>query len=403
MIVTVKKGRAAGSVKAPPSKSMAHRYLICAALSGGSEIKNIALSEDVKATLGCLESLGAEVSLIGDTAVCGGLSKNTSPKSDKLFCNESGSTLRFMLPLCLLGGNKITLYGTERLLSRSLNVYEDICSSQGITFGKTADSVTVCGKLSPGKYSVRGDVSSQFISGLMFVLPCLESDSVIDITGAVESAPYLGMTVKALADFGVRISRTDERTVYIKGNQTYKSRRFCVEGDYSNAAFFDALNYTGGNVAVGGLKPDTCQGDAVYSKLFEKLSRGCPEIDISDCPDLAPVLMALAAACNGVKLTGTHRLKIKESDRGTAMAEELVKFGCRTEVADNEITVYKSALREPTLPLYGHNDHRIVMALAVLCTVTGGSIYGAEAVNKSFPDFFCKLEKLGIRVTVENI
>ena len=283
-------------------------------------------------------------------------------------------------------------------MSRSLAVYKEMCLSQGIEFREDKESVTVCGRLTPGKYSVRGDVSSQFISGLMFALPLLPDDSIIDITGAIESGSYLGMTVKALADFGIRISRTDERTIFIKGNQTYKPRTLCVEGDYSNAAFFEAFNSVGGNVAVAGLKKDTCQGDAVYRRLFGKLVRGCPEIDISDCPDLAPVLMAVAAANNGVRLIGTHRLKIKESDRGRAMAEELAKFGCSTEVWDNEVTVHPRMLKTPELPLSAHNDHRIVMALSLLCSITGGSIYGAEAVNKSFPDYFRKLASLGIKV-----
>lgn len=398
MIATIEKGTAYGRVEAPPSKSVSHRYLICGALSGGSVIENVAFSEDIKATLNCLGALGAEYEIDGGTVKIGGISPDKAVKCAELFCNESGSTLRFLIPLCLLFGQKITLKGTQRLMSRSLAVYKEMCLSQGIEFTEDKESVTVCGKLTAGKYSVRGDVSSQFISGLMFALPLLGSDSIIDITGALESGSYLGMTVKALAEFGVRISRTDEHTIFIKGNQTYKPRTLRVEGDYSNAAFFEAFNSVGGNVAVAGLKKDTCQGDAVYRKLFGKLVRGCPEIDISDCPDLAPVLMAVAAANNGVKLIGTHRLKIKESDRGAAMAEELAKFGCNTEVWENEITVHPRALKTPELPLSGHNDHRIVMALSLLCSITGGSIYGAEAVNKSFPDYFRKLSSLGIKV-----
>lgn len=398
MIATIEKGTAYGRVEAPPSKSVSHRYLICGALSGGSVIENVAFSEDIKATLNCLSALGAEYEIDGGTVKIGGISPDKAVKCAELFCNESGSTLRFLIPLCLLFGQKITLKGTERLMSRSLAVYKEMCLSQGIEFTEDKESVTVCGKLTAGKYSVRGDVSSQFISGLMFALPLLPDDSIIDITGALESGSYLGMTVKALAEFGVRISRTDEHTIFIKGNQTYKPRTLRVEGDYSNAAFFEAFNSVGGNVAVAGLKKDTSQGDVVYRKLFGKLVRGCPEIDISDCPDLAPVLMAVAAANNGVKLIGTHRLKIKESDRGAAMAEELAKFGCNTEVWENEITVHPRALKTPELPLSGHNDHRIVMALSLLCSITGGSIYGAEAVNKSFPDYFRKLSSLGIKV-----
>ena len=398
MIATIEKGTAYGRVEAPPSKSVSHRYLICGALSGGSVIENVAFSEDIKATLNCLGALGAEYEIDGSTVKRGGISPDKAVKCAELFCNESGSTLRFLIPLCLLFGQKITLKGTERLMSRSLAVYKEMCLSQGIEFTEDKESVTVCGKLTAGKYSVRGDVSSQFISGLMFALPLLGSDSIIDITGALESGSYLGMTVKALAEFGVRISRTDEHTIFIKGSQTYKPRTLRVEGDYSNAAFFEAFNSVGGNVAVAGLKKDTSQGDVVYRKLFGKLVRGCPEIDISDCPDLAPVLMAVAAANNGVKLIGTHRLKIKESDRGAAMAEELAKFGCNTEVWENEITVHPRVLKTPELPLSAHNDHRIVMALSLLCSITGGSIYGAEAVNKSFPDYFRKLASLGIKV-----
>ncbi len=398
MIATIEKGTAYGRVEAPPSKSVSHRYLICGALSGGSVIENVAFSEDIKATLNCLKALGADYEIDGSTVKIGGISPNKAVKSAELFCNESGSTLRFLIPLCLLFGQKITLKGTERLMSRSLAVYKDMCLSQGIEFSEDKESVTVCGKLRSGKYSVRGDVSSQFISGLMFALPLLENDSIIDITGAIESGSYLGMTVKALADFGIRISRTDEHTVFIKGNQTYKPRTLCVEGDYSNAAFFEAFNSVGGNVAVTGLKKDTCQCDAVYIKLFGKFGRGCREIDISDCPDLAPVLMAVAAANNGVRLTGTHRLKIKESDRGKAMAEELSKFGCSVKVYENEIEVKKRGITTPTDILSGHNDHRIVMALSLLCSITGGSISGAEAVNKSFPDYFRRLSSLGIKV-----
>lgn len=402
MVVTINKSTAFGRVKAPPSKSMAHRYLICAALSPESEIRGIGFSEDIKATLSCLEALGANAEISGDTARIGGIDIEKRIKSNKLFCNESGSTLRFLIPLCLLFDKKITLTGTKRLMQRSLSVYADICKATGMEFSQSSESVTVKGKLQAGKYAVRGDVSSQFISGLMFALPLLPNDSIIDITGALESGSYLGMTVKALADFGVRISRTDEHTIYIKGNQTYKPRRLTVEGDYSNAAFFEVLNAWGGNVAVSGLKKDTCQGDAVYKKLFGEIVRGTPQIDISDCPDLGPVLMAAAAANNGAHFTGTHRLKIKESDRGAAMAEELAKFGCKTEISENDITVHGCTLKTPELPLNGHNDHRIVMSLAVLCTVTGGKIYGAEAVAKSFPDFFERFSSLGIDLEVEK-
>lgn len=403
MIVTIEKSKAFGEVKAPPSKSMAHRYLICGAYTGGSEIGGVAFSEDIKATLSCLEALGAKVEIKGDKIKLGGISAEAPINSHNLYCNESGSTLRFLVPLCMLKDAEMTLEGTERLFSRSLSVYEDLCKEQGITFKQNKNSVTVKGKLTPGKYSVRGDISSQFISGLMFALPNLSGDSVIDITGKLESGSYLGLTLKALADFGVRISRVDESTMYIKGDQIFKKRKLTVEGDYSNAAFFEALNLFGGNVAVTGLSEDSVQGDRVYKEIFPKLLKGNPTVDISDCPDLGPILMAVAAACNGAKFIGTKRLKIKESDRGMAMAEELAKFGCKAIVDEDEIEVKKCSLKTPVLPLSGHNDHRIVMAVAVLCTITGGKIYGAQAVSKSFPDFFEKLRGLGVELKVENL
>ena len=402
MTVLFEKSIAEGRIKAPPSKSMAHRYLICAAFSNKSEVCGIADSKDITATLEGLKSLGATTETIGDTVIIGSLDINKSPKNNVINCHESGSTLRFLIPICLLYGKKITLIGSERLFERSLSVYEQICKSQGLYFKVNSNSVTVNGKLSSGKYTVRGDISSQFISGLMFALCQLEGDSIIEIEGKLESAPYLTMTVKALAKFGVRVSRVDERTIYIKGNQRFKDNTVKVEGDYSNAAFLDAFNLFGGKVSVSGLSKNTAQGDSVYKDYFLSLKQGKPKIDLSDCPDLAPILMAVAAANHGAVFTGTARLKIKESDRGEVMKEELSKFGCTVKTEDNKITVYKSKLHTPVVRLCGHNDHRIVMALSVLASNLGGEIEGVEAVSKSFPDFFSKISKLGVKYKVIN-
>ncbi len=403
MIVRITPSTAFGRIKAPPSKSMAHRLLICGALSGESIIGGISYSKDIEATILCLKALGTDISCQNDTVTAGKLDINKNIEKAMLNCNESGSTLRFLIPLCLLFDREITLTGSERLFQRSLAVYEDICKEQGIYFKQNGNSLTLKGKLKAGKYTVRGDISSQFISGLMFALPLLENDSIIEITGGLESGSYLNLTIKALADFGVRITRYDENTFYIKGNQTYKSRELKVEGDYSNAAFFDALNLTGGNVAVSNLLKTTAQGDRVYKEIFEEIAKGKPTVDISDCPDLGPILIAVSALKSGAIFNGTHRLKIKESDRGLAMAEELSKFGCKVTLKDNEIIVPKCKLHPPKLPLSSHNDHRIAMALSVLCTVFGGEIYGAEAVSKSFPDFFLRLKSLGILLEELNI
>lgn len=401
MIVTIEKSTAFGEITAPPSKSMAHRYLICGANTSKSVIENVDFSEDIKATLNCLKALGAEISVEGNTVTIGGMSQE-SKINGKLYCGESGSTLRFLIPFCMLRDEEIVLEGTKRLFERSLSVYEEMCKAQGIKFAKSETWVAVKGKLSSGRYNVRGDISSQFISGLMMTLPLLSGESVIDITGKSESASYLALTLKALADFGVRISKIDENTMYIKGEQTYKNRNLSVEGDYSNAAFFDAFNLIGGNVAVTGLEEKSVQGDRVYKKIFPLLLKGCPVVDVTDCPDLAPVLMALGAALKGIILTGTKRLKIKESDRSRAMAEELAKFGCKVDVEEDIVKVFPCRLQKPILPLSSHNDHRIVMAISLLCTLTGGRIYGAEAVSKSLPDFFHRLKNLGVNLKVEN-
>ncbi len=398
MTVKFEKSIASGRVKSPPSKSMAHRYLICGALSGGSVIKGIDYSEDIMATLKCLKALGADIELNKNTVNIGGIDFEKGISGSKLFANESGSTLRFLIPLCLIFEKQITICGSERLFSRSLSVYEEICKSQGLEFIKTANSVTIKGKLQSGKYLVRGDISSQFISGLMFALSKLQDDSLIEIEGTIESGSYLNLTIKALADFGVRISRIDERTIYVKGNQTYKKREISVDGDYSNSAFLEAFNLLGGNVMVKGLSAKSVQGDMVYRDIFKKLSAGCPTLDMSDCPDLAPIIMALAAAKNGAVLTGTNRLKIKESDRGEAMKAELEKMGAKVLVEDNKITVKKAKLHLPERPVFSHNDHRIVMAMSVLLSVTGGEIIGAEAVAKSYPKFFDDILSLGVNV-----
>lgn len=401
MTVTIEKGRAKGTVTAPPSKSMAHRNLICAAFTEKSTVRGVDFSEDIKATLACLEALGADIEISGSTVTLGGIGRNKI-KSNSLFCNESGSTLRFMIPLCLLNDEEITLTGTRRLFERPNKIYADICVSQNLGFEQTESSIKVKGKIRNGNFAIPGDISSQFISGLMFVLPLLEGDSIITLTGKIESRSYIFLTLKALSDFGVKIEQTSYDTYYIKGGQTYENRDVIVEGDYSNAAFFEALNYLGGDVKIDGLDEKSLQGDSVYAQLFPMLEKGKASIDISDCPDLAPVLFAVAATKNGGNFIGTKRLKIKECDRAEAMKEELSKFGIKVTVEENSVEVEKGELKAPTQLLHGHNDHRIVMALSVLCTLTGGSIDEAESVAKSFPDFFDRLAEVGIQFTMHN-
>lgn len=399
MNVRIEKSTAHGKVSAPPSKSFAHRLIICAALAGkGSEVLGIAGSEDILATLDCVEAcFGTRYEKNGENIIFGESDAYGAPKG-ALMCRESGSTMRFFIPLCLVKDTECNLYGSEKLLTRPLTVYEDICREQGIEFSHEGDHIRVRGPLRAGRFTVPGNISSQFISGLMFALPLLKGDSEICIVPPLDSKPYIDITIKALERFGVKAEWKDELTLFIKGDQKYIPAFERVEGDYSNAAFLSALDLLGGKVEVDGLCADSAQGDKAYIEQFKLLSNGTPEINISDCPDLAPILMSVAAVKNGVKLTGTARLKIKESDRGVVMAQELAKFGVPVFVGEDEIIVEGGHFGAPTEALCGHNDHRIVMSMAVLCTLTGGTIIGAQAVKKSYPDFFEVITKLGIEV-----
>lgn len=404
MKAVIKPSKARGTVEAPPSKSMAHRMLICAGLAKGrSVVRGIAPSQDVLATLDCLEALGAEYKYENNIVTIQGA--DISSCSDKMTmpCRECGSTLRFFIPIALMTGADVEFTGSETLLKRPLLIYEELCEKNGFKFQRETDSLKVQGKLKSGEYEVQGNISSQFISGLLFALPLAEKDSIIRLIPPVESRPYIDMTLQALNDFGIDVFWQDENTLLVKGNQTYLPKNTQVEGDYSNAAFFEALNLCGGDVKVTGLKPDSLQGDKIYSCYFDKMKQEDPVLDISDCPDLGPILMAAAAIRDGAVFTGTKRLKIKESDRGTAMQTELAKFGIRCEVEEDRITVENGKLAEPEEVLSGHNDHRIVMALAVLSTLTGGVIEEAQAVRKSFPDFFEKLKGLGIEVETDGM
>jgi 3-phosphoshikimate 1-carboxyvinyltransferase len=259
-------------------------------------------------------------------------------------------------------------------------------------------SITVKGPLKSGTFTVTGNVSSQFISGLLFALPILEGDSRIKIVPPIESRSYINLTLDALKSFGVKAYFEDEYTHFVPGGQKYIAKDVSVEGDYSGAAFIEALNLFGGEAEIDGLKEDSLQGDKVYKKFFKLLNSGVPTVHIGDCPDLGPITFSVAAGKHGGVFTGTRRLKIKESDRAAAMAEELRKFGCLATVAEDKVVIYPAEFHKPSEPLYSHNDHRIVMALAVLCTVTGGEILGAEAIAKSYPDFFAHLRLLGIEV-----
>lgn len=401
MIANISPSRAHGRMEAPPSKSMAHRLLLCAGCAEGvSVISNIDLSGDIAATLNCLRALGAEAQYENRRVTVRGIDIKRISQSALLDCAECASTLRFMIPVCLMSGQRFEFTGSGILFTRPLTVYEDLCKKQGLLFEKKKNSLLTAGKLRAGEYVIPGNISSQFISGLLFVLPLLEEDSRICLIPPVVSRPYIDMTIQALDQFGVRAAWIDEYTLRIPGGQKYLPQKgLCVERDYSNAAFFEAFNLLGGDVGIVGLKENSLQGDKAYRRYFEQLRAGYADIDLSDCPDLGPVLMVLAAALHGAGFTGTGRLKMKESDRGFALQQELGKMKVSMQLSENEIRI-DPGVCPPQEILDGHNDHRIVMALCVLLTQTGGRIRGAQAVSKSLPDFFDRLKELGIEVTI---
>ena len=399
MIATFQPSRLHGRIEAPPSKSITHRYLIGAALSGQTcVLTGVDYSEDILATIDCLRALGATIAMEGDCVTIRpqGFMQVDNPI---LNCRESGSTLRFFIPLALCLGKPVTLCGSERLLGRPLDAYEALCREHGFTFEKDAHAITLCGTLDSGTYRVRGDVSSQFITGLLFALAYLGKDASIEIIPPFVSRPYVDLTLSVLASFGAQMGFADTYTIRVRAAKwhPYSGR---IEGDYSNAAFIDAFNYVGSSVEVGYLNPDSLQGDRVYASYFRQIAEGTPTLDISDCPDLGPILFALAALKNGATFTGTDRLKDKESDRGAAMHAELQKLGGGLIFGDNAISVPKQELRYNSKPLHGHNDHRIVMALSVILSVIGGSLDGIEAVRKSYPAFFEDMITLGAKVTI---
>lgn len=399
MKVKILPSKTSGEVSAPPSKSFAHRYLIGSVLSRGKcVIKNIADSDDISATLSCIEQLGGSVTKDGNTVTV--IPTNEKQIENAVFdCKESGSTLRFFIPVVLATGAKnCTFLGSERLLARGIKEYEKLFENSDVTIKSDEKSIEISGTLSAGNYEISGEVSSQYTTGMLFAFSVLDGKSTLKITGNAESRAYVDMTIKVLKDFGADIAEPEKNFFEINGKGRLSPGEFTVEGDWSNAAFLIALSRLLGTISVSGLNKNSVQGDRFSSVAFDALDDENAEIDLKDCPDLAPILFAYAAYKNGGKFTNTRRLRVKESDRANVMAEELKKFGANVKVYENSVEIDKKQLKPPIVPLCGHNDHRIVMALSVLAAVFGAEIDGAEAVNKSYPDFFRVIKKAGVNV-----
>ncbi|MCF0135282.1 MAG: 3-phosphoshikimate 1-carboxyvinyltransferase [Lachnospiraceae bacterium] len=402
MKVHIYPSRAAGTMRVPPSKSMAHRWLILAALSGGSSvIRGVEDSEDLLATMNCLKALGALIRKEGSTVYLEGIRIREAKPLRELSCRESGSTLRFLLPAALLCGQEVCLTGADSLLARPLEIYEQMCLEKGMSYRKEKGCIFIRGPLVSGTYSFPGNVSSQFATGLLMALPQCQGDSLLKLLPPVESFPYIQMTLRTLERSGIIIKETEPFTYRIPGGQSYLPVDVTVEGDWSAAACFGALNAAGGHVKLSGLEEDSAQGDKIFETLIKTIEEGKAVIDISHIPDLGPILAAVAALEKGAVLTGTARLALKESHRGEALAREIGKLGKQILMEENRILIPEGRLQAPREELEGHNDHRIVMALALMASVTGGTIRGAEAVNKSMPDFFERLQQLGVKLTIE--
>ncbi len=400
MRLKIEKSILNGEVYAPASKSITHRVLIAAALSRKPcHIENIVYSEDVCATLDCLKQLNCAIVENCDSVEING--KNIFKRvNGDLNCRESGSTLRFLIPVALLTNKYITFTGSERLLERPLNDYEQLCQENNFFFEKKDNKITVKGKLQPQMYQLSGNSSSQFASGMLLALAALSGQSTIKIDKNLQSRAYIELTKEVLDKYGINIVLTDELiNIDSKG---YSAKNWIIEADMSNSAYLDCYNYIGGNVRILNDNPDSMQKDKIFHCLFKKICQDKTVIDIADCPDLAPILISLAAVKKGIILLNTARLAIKESNRSLAMQEELTKFGINIIVEENKIIVPKMELRKPQEIIASHNDHRIVMALIPLLTLTSGEMDNVEAVNKSFPNYFQLLQQLGCKLYREE-
>lgn len=417
--VTIHPGTLQGEVTVPPSKSAAHRAIICAALAKGESLLSpITLSADMQATIGAVRALGAECKLQGALLRVDGTGV-FSLHPETIDCLESGSTLRFLIPVCAAGGMETTFIGRGRLPQRPVGLYADLLPAAGV-FCRTSGGLpfSVSGQLQPGTFTLGGDISSQFITGLLLALPLLPGDSKIRLTTPLESEGYVQLTQAVLQQFGVKILSADNGWD-IPGGQTYRPQQLTVEGDWSQAAFYFSAAALGSRLSIRGLDAHSAQGDRAAHQLFRNFGMEShwengvlfcgpgnglfpQEIDVSQIPDLVPPLAITAAFAPGVtKITGARRLRLKESDRLASMADGLRKMGGRVEESEDSLTIYGgNTLTGATI--HGCNDHRIVMAFTIAALRAQGetTITDAQSIQKSYPDFFQIITQLGGMVNV---
>lgn len=382
-----------GSVTVPPSKSVAHRALICSYLAGGGSVKPVIDSNDMRATTGIINSL-----------------KNGETVLNSI---ESGSTLRFMIPVAASLGKNVTFVGEGSLLSRTVGEYSEMLPMHGVNFESNGFlPVKISGKLKNGNYDVNGNVSSQYITGLLMALPNLQGDSAVVLKTPLQSKPYVDMTVKVMADFGVNVFETDFGYL-VKGNQKYKPIDYVVEGDWSQAAFFLCAGAINGDITVCGLDMNSTQGDKAVVDVLKSFGanveisgkgvRCCSSdlkgttVDATNIPDLVPVIAVTAAFAKGkTVIKGAERLRFKESNRIESVVSNLKLMGADVmETADGMVINGGNELKGAVLK--GYNDHRIVMAFSVAgANATGKTVIDdRESINKSYPTFFEDYHKIG--------
>ncbi len=424
--INIKQSILQGKIRIPPSKSISHRAVICAGLAEGiSRIDNVVFSQDISATLKGMSVMGTNVFNTdakeeGEpcTIKIKG-SPNLRLSSDTIDCHESGSTLRFLIPLASKTGDRVTFTGQGKLIERPLNAYYQMFEEQGIAYQTRGGllPLTIEGSLKPGTYHLEGNVSSQFITGLLFLLPLLDDDSRIIVTTELESKGYVDLTIDVQQKFGIKVENNNYREFYIKGQQHYQNCDYRIEGDYSQAAFWIVAGTLGGEITCLDINPNSLQGDKAILDIVQNMGGNIREndqgldvlpaqtkgtvIDAGQCPDLVPVLAVLAALSQGkTEIVNAARLRIKESDRLKAIATELNKLGAKVQELDEGL------LFEGVESLNGGvvdswNDHRIAMALAVASIKCKDPIVitGSDAVKKSYPHFWRDFEKMGGRIS----
>lgn len=413
-----------GDIIVPASKSICHRAIICSSLCDGiSNIENVDFSKDIEATCGALKNLGAEIQRDKNSLIVKGNSQ-LHVKNSNINCFQSGSTMRFLIPIVATIGEKAIFTGEGRLVERPLDIYYSIFDDQKIYYRNSQGKLplTLKGKLKPGEYRVKGNVSSQFITGLLFALPLLNEDSTIYITTELESKPYVDITLSMIEKFGISVDENNRGNYEIKGNQKYKSTNFKVEGDFSQAAFWLVMGSLGNGITCHGLKRDSLQGDKIIIDILARMGVEIKwgensvtvdpsheiygtTIDASQCPDLIPILAALASvSCGTTEIKNAGRLRIKESDRLGAISSELNKIGGDViEKRDGLIIRGRKKLMGGNASSW--KDHRIAMALAAISSkcLNPMVIEGAECVKKSYPNFWKDFRTLGGNINEWNM